>query len=1067
MATTDAAAPNGAPALRGRERVEGLLARMTLQEKVSLLHQYAPAIPRLGLPAFRTGTEALHGVAWLGPATVFPQAVGLGATWDPALLRRVGRATAIEVRGKHAADPRVGLLVWAPVVNLLRDPRWGRNEEGYSEDVLLTVTAAGAFCEGLCGDDPDHLLVAPLLKHYLAYNHENERDTTSAGLRARVLHEYDLPVFTDPLRRGVAAGVMPAYNLVNGRPNHVSPLLDLLRAQVGGGADAAVGTVPAAPGATRTVDGDDLVMCSDAEAPSNLVETERYFEDHATAHAAALRAGIDSFTDHDTDSGVTTGRLGEALERGLISEWHVERAARRLLTLRARLGDLDPAEDPHASLDATVIDTPEHRALALEAARAQVVLLRNEDALLPLPLRDPTGERTGPAAGAASGAGSGAGSGRRTRRVAVVGPYADTLCHDWYSGTMPYRVTVADGIREALAAARPQEDPADQVVCVEGVDRVRLRSVSTGACVRVVEGPAPEVVVDGALPADEILPADPALAADGGVADPTAEQFDLFSWGEGRHTLRSVATGRYVARAASGRLVADSPAPGGWVAPELFTLREHAGGVVLHCHVSRTDVRLAATGGLVAPEASEDLGAPDPDGAPEAFTVEVLRSGREAALAAAEGADDVVVVVGNDPHVNGRETEDRTTLALPPAQEELLRILAQAHPRVVLVVMSSYPYSVTWAQEHVASVLWTSHAGQETGHAVADVLFGRCEPSGRLPQTWYRTERDLPDLLEYDVIKARRTYQYFEGDPLYPFGHGLTYTTFEHGPAVLVQAPPDPDAHDPAATGPVDEAGHGPAGSRPVVRVEVPVTNTGDRPGTETVQLYARPPAGYRDLPRRRLLAFARLALAPGGTGTAVLEFPLSALAVHDVVERRMAVLPGTYELLVGASCLDIRSTVSLHVPGEAPGPRPVTGRVLPAVDFDDYEGVELVDVSRESGDAVAVRGEGAAWVLFRDADLRGADGGVPGRLVARVARVSPGCATLELRRDDPGRGRLLAAVEVPSTGDGYRWADVATDVVLPRGVYDLYVVMRGEQRLESLRWEATPRDGDPAARGA
>jgi beta-glucosidase len=220
------------PELPLGKRIDDLIERLTLDERLAMLHQHAPAVPRVGLAAFRTGTEALHGVAWLGEATVFPQAVGLGATWDEELVRAVAQATSVEQRAfHHHRTPSAGtaphsLQAWAPVVNLLRDPRWGRNEEGYSEDPEHTSRLAIAYCRGLAGDDPRFLRTAPVLKHFLAYNNENDRCTTSSGLRPRVLHEYDLAAFRPVVEAGAATGAMAAYNLVNGRPCHVSPLIE-------------------------------------------------------------------------------------------------------------------------------------------------------------------------------------------------------------------------------------------------------------------------------------------------------------------------------------------------------------------------------------------------------------------------------------------------------------------------------------------------------------------------------------------------------------------------------------------------------------------------------------------------------------------------------------------------------------------------------------------------------------------------------------------------------------------------------------------------------------------------
>src|SRR5690606_9163945 len=353
------------------QRVTALLAQLTVEEKIALLHQYQPPIPRPGIGAFRTGAEALHGLAWLAPATVCPQAIGLAATWDPELVRAVGDAVGEEVRGFHHKDPsRGGLNVWAPVVNPLRDPRWGRNEEGYSEDPWLTGVLATAYASGLRGDHPRYLKTAPTLKHFLGYNNETARTTTSSNLSPRVLHEYELPAYRPALAAGAAVAVMASYNLVNGRPAHLSPLIN---------------------STLRGWSEDEVLVVSDAGAPSFLVDDQHYFPDHVTSHAAALRAGLDSFTDADADSSVTVGRLTEALARGLITEADIDTAARRILTLRMRLGEFDPPEEnPYADITAEVINCPAHQDLARRAARRSMVLLTH-CGLLPLrPDRDRT-----------------------------------------------------------------------------------------------------------------------------------------------------------------------------------------------------------------------------------------------------------------------------------------------------------------------------------------------------------------------------------------------------------------------------------------------------------------------------------------------------------------------------------------------------------------------------------------------------------------------------------------------------------------------------------------------------
>jgi beta-glucosidase len=943
------------------ERVEDLLGRLTRDERLAMLHQYVPSVPRLGLGAFRTGTEALHGVAWLGPATTFPQAVGLGATWDEELVREVAAAVATEQRAfHHHHSPQAGtgphsLQAWAPVVNLLRDPRWGRNEEGYSEDPVHTGRLGEAFCRGMTGDHPVYLRAAPVLKHFLAYNNEDDRCTTSSGLRPRVLHEYDLAAFRPAIARGAATGVMAAYNLVNGRPCHVSPLI---------GQELRRWAEPT---------GHELFVVSDAGAPTNLVDPEAYFDDHVTSHAAALRAGIDSFTDHDEDSSIVVGRLREALDRGLLSEADIDKAVYRQLELRFRLGEFDPDLDPYAATGWGVVDSPEHRALSLRAATESIVLLKNDGGLLPLD----------PPAG-------------RGNRVAVIGPLADTLYEDWYSGTMPYRVTVADGLEAAVGQR------GGTVVRVEGVDRIALR---IDGCAALLSVPAHD-------------PDGPLLAGDG---DRQHAAFDVFDWGEGILTMRSARTGRYVGlRDEDAALVADRIQPGGWDVHEIFRLEPQEDGSVL--------LRSALTGRYAAVEHGSGrvvLAAETPDAAVR-WQREVLRDGVAEAVAEARAADTVVVVLGNDPHINGRETQDRTGLALPPAQESLLRAVASERPETVLVLMSSYPYALDWAEEHVPAVLWTSHGGQETGRAVSDVLLGAADPAGRLPQTWYRGSDPLPDPLDYDIIKAGWTYQYHRTAPLYPFGHGLSYTDFAYRELTLTQGEIAPDG---------------------TVDVHVRLANTGDRPGVETVQIYTRAKDARYDAPLMRLADFAKLRLAAGQEATAVFTLRADeALAHWDVDKGGFTVDPGHYEVVVSCGAGRPLLSAALTVTGPAPGARTVVGRRVLARDFDDHRGIAVVDADRADGDAVAPAGPAAALVV-RAANLTGAR-----QVQVEVSRTAPGEALLELWAGPPAEGVRLAAVPVPSTGDRYAWAAVEAPLAASvTGVHDLHLVLAGEQRLRAF----------------
>ncbi|NHI06832.1 sugar hydrolase [Streptomyces sp. KO7888] len=931
------------PHLPFAKRVDDLMSRLTLDEKTAFLHQFAPAVERLGIAAFRTGQEALHGVAWMGPATVFPQAVGLGATWNEDLVRRIGEAVSKEARVMRARDGRVGLNVWSPTVNLLRHPLWGRNEEGYSEDPKLTSAIATAYTRGLRGDHPAYWRTAPVLKHWLAHNNETARDTSSSSVRPRVLNEYDLRAFRETVEAGAVAGVMPAYNLVNGRPNHLSPHLGRH---------------------LRTWTEEDLLVCSDAGAPSNLVDSEHYFDTHEEATAAALRAGVDSFTDHGTDSSTIVARVRGALEQGLLTEADVDAAVRRQLSVRFRLGEFDAEHDPYAVAGDTEgdFDSPEHRALAREAAEQAVVLLKN-DGVLPL---------------------------APDARVAVVGLLADECKLDWYSGTLIHRSTPLEGLYERFGA--------DRVSFAEGVDRVVLRTAD-GRFLHVPpsdDAPAEARGTEGAL--------DPALLAGRTdlpplTTDATGTELALVDWGEGVLTLRAP-DGRYLSVAEDGFVRASADQPGGWVVQETFRLEPHENGHLLRHTGTGRPVQVAADGVKVAAD----------DADAEVFELTVAERGEDAVARAAAGADVVVVVAGNDPHINGRETEDRTTLRLPGHQERLLRAARAANPATVLALVSAYPYAVDAGT--LPAVLWTAHGGQAAGTALARVLAGDVSPAGRLPQTWYAADADLPGLLDYDVIGGRQTYLYFEGTPLFPFGHGLSYASF--GYADLTARVRDG-----------------------AVSVSFTVTNTGEVTADEVAQLYVRAAEPSVPRPRRELLAHRRFTLAPGASTRVSFEVPLSALAFWDVAHGRWRLEPGPYGLLVGASSEDVRLSATVSVDGEPAAPRPVSERGLEAADFDEQSGAEIVDRTKVTGDAVTPAAGGTAELLYRACDF--------GTGVTRVTVAVAGGGTVEAALDG-GPWTTAPSPAAPTAGP-YDYVELAGSLVT-EGVHDLRIRLRGSLRL-------------------
>jgi beta-glucosidase len=953
------------------KRIEDLLGRLTLDEKISMLHQYQPAVPRLGMAMWKTGTEALHGLAWstdynstpnpgtvrTATATVFPQAVGLGSTWDPDLIKRVGEVVGDEVRGYNSDNPVVwGLNCWAPVVNLLRDPRWGRNEEGYSEDPYLTGVISTAYAGGMRGDHPHFLKTSPTLKHYLANNNEIRRTETSSNLRPRVKHEYDELAFKPAIVANAATGVMSAYNLVNGRPMTVhADHNDVL----------------------RTWTDQALLNVTDAGNPNNLVGSQAYFATKAEGNAATLKAGGDSFTVDDTNATATVESINQALAAGLLAESDVDTAIRHILSIRFRTGEFDPDGGPYSRITMDVVDRPAHRQLARETAGKAVVLLKNAGNTLPL-------------------------DAARAKKVAVVGPLVDTLYTDWYSGKMPYQVTPLDGITERLGAAK--------VAGSEAVDRIALRVVGGGY---ITASAAPE----GA----------PLEASATGAGQ--AEQFDVFDWGQGVLTLRSVANGRFVERQGLGDPTSpfanQAPQPRDWFVHQQFKLEDAGdGNHVLHYVGYETPNTWEGPNNYVTvgDDGIVRLGSPDAAGATR-FTVETVTSGIDAAVAAVTGADAAVVVVGSMPFINGREDHDRTTMALAESQSALIKAVRAANPKTVVVVENSYPTTLTWEQENVPAILWTTHAGQETGHAIADVLFGDVNPAGRVTQTWYRSDADLPDILDYDIIKANRTYQYFTGDPLFPFGHGLSYSAFRYGDLRL---------SSPTV---------GPQGT---VRVSVRVTNTSGRAGDEVVQLYSHQRTSRDPQPKLRLRAFDRVHLRARESKTVRLELCVPDLAHWDVTRNKWVVESSVHDILVGASSADIRARTTLRVRGETIPARDLS-KDTRAIDFDDYAGVDLVDESKARGDAVgAVTGD---WLKFADVDLRSG----ARSFTARVARAAAGAGSIEVRLGDPATGKVVGTASVPSTGDKYVYTTTTAALTGASGRHDVYLRFTGDLRISTF----------------
>jgi beta-glucosidase len=694
-------------------RVDDMIRRMSLEEKAQQLANSAPAIARLGLPAYDYWNECLHGVARAGKATVFPQATGMAAMWDTPLMQQIGDTISTEGRAKYAEagygkDHRryYGLTFWTPNINIFRDPRWGRGQETYGEDPFLTARLGVAFIHGLQGDDPHYLKAAGCAKHFAVHSGpEPSRHIFDVAPPERDLYETYLPQFEAAVREGKVAGVMGAYNSLNGVPCCASPFL-----------------------LTRTLRekwGFDGYVTSDCGAVSDIFKTHKFAKTPEEAAAAALKAGC------DLECGANDHRV-QAVKAGLCSEADIDRALHHLLKIRFELGLFDPpSRVPFASIPATELNTPAHAAVALQAARESIVLLKN-DGLLPL-------DKT------------------KLHTVAVIGPNADSVpvLVGNYNGTPAAPVTFLQGIKNALGS---------QV------------SVTTamGCPMALPVGQTPDTQSPDFQNAMELARAADAVIFVGGIS---AE-------------LEGEEGGKF----------------------KKLKLTGFAGG-------------------------------------------------------------------------------DRSEIELPAPQTALLQGLQKTGKPVVFVNCSGGAVAFPWAAEHLPAILQAWYPGQAGGTALADILFGNYNPSGRLPVTFYRATADLPAFENYAM--SNRTYRYFTGKPLYPFGHGLSYTRFEYRDLKVNSSSAKADGK---------------------FSVSFNLKNIGALAGEEVVQLYVRHLNSKVPQPIRNLAAFQRVHLMANASTTVNLEFPASALRHWDVTAKRYAVEPGEFEIEVGASSEDIRTNVRSEI---------------------------------------------------------------------------------------------------------------------------------------------------------
>jgi beta-glucosidase len=786
---------------------------MTLEEKVAQLQAAAPAIPRLGVKGYNWWNEGLHGIARNGHATVFPQAIGLAATWDAELLQQVGDVVATEARAKYNAvgidkdhGRYQGLTIWSPNINIFRDPRWGRGQETYGEDPYLTGTLATAFIKGLQGPDLAHPKTIASVKHLAVHSGpEAGRHGFDVDVSPYDLHATYLPAFRRTVVEGRVGSVMCAYNSLHGVPACANRTL--LQTHL------------------REAWGFKGYVVTDCDSVYDMANFHFYRPSMAENAAEALEAGT------DLNCGNGYAQLTEAVRNKLVSRRLIDRALSRLWTARAKLG-LDGTGSPHDAIAPDQVHTPAAAALALKAARESIVLLKN-NGVLPL---------------------------KPSARIAIVGPNADalTVLRGNYHGTAVSPVTPLVGLRRVI-----------------GPDRVRYAQGS---------GIAAGVPL--------IIP-ETNLRADAGEAGLIGEYFRTADF-SGEPVLKRVdrtiemdlqnappapelAHGPYSIRW-SGTLV--PPAPGDY---RLNIALERCFDCGNRHDTARLFIDDHAV--IIADGDTQQLSASVhfDDASPRKIRLEFRHSGDDygvrlqwqspaaaqlaEAVQAAASADAVVAFVGLSPDIEGEELQilvpgfdhgDRTDLALPAAQENLLQALKSAGKPLVVVVLSGSAVALNWAATHADAVLQAWYPGEAGGTAIAETLLGHNNPSGRLPVTVYKSVQDLPPFIDYRM--TGRTYRYFSGQPLYEFGHGLSYTTFAYSKLRL-------SSHEVAA------------GQH--IRVSATVTNTGALAGDEVAQLYLLPPANEQGL-LRELVGFHRVHLRPGESTDVTFELSPREMSMVD-----------------------------------------------------------------------------------------------------------------------------------------------------------------------------------------
>ncbi|MBQ9324683.1 MAG: glycoside hydrolase family 3 C-terminal domain-containing protein [Clostridia bacterium] len=847
--------------LSDQERAAYLLSQMTLEEKFACF-TLRIRNERLGLYLSTCGGEGAHGVqARAGqresypptPTTSFTQPIGMAATFDQELIQQAGDVMGKESRAFANAVGKGGHARLCPTVDLCRDPRWGRNEEGYGEDPFLTGKMASAYIRGmqdehnadgtaLCrGERGNRIRTAAVLKHFYANNQEYRRCYDNFLVSDKVKYDYELEPYRYCAQEGHAEGVMTSYNEINHVPamlNH--EVRDILKKQWGMH--------------YAMTDGGDFLQ---------TVNCHHYYETHAETLAEGVRAGVNAMLDSPEE---VTKAAREAYERGLLSEEEMDESILCTIMELLRQGVFD-LDDPYADLDMADVGTDAAKRISLTMSQKSTILLKNEAHFLPFD---------------------------KNEDIALIGPVADQWYMDWYGGKPLYKVTLKAGLEKRMHREIPydngldlvrfrwgdwylgasQDTPFPELVLVDRAeDAVVFEQTSWGEGSHFLYAPAYRKYLtadkDGRihLASDDPFAWNVCDSFTIGMADAVILQearnancLELSQyWNSGEGDVRLYCFGRRSVYVQDGKLHTDP-------------LRRYT----------------ANGASKEGDNNAESWVGSDQEAA--VLHVEIVSSGLERARTLAKKARKVIVAVGCQPVVNAKEEVDRHTIEMIPYQEKLVKAVYAANPCTAVVLITNYPYAIRWMQAHVPAILTNATGSQDLGHGLAAAILGEINPAGRVPMTWYLCDADLPPMEDYDLIHHPRTYRYFDRPVLYPFGFGLSYTQFTYSGLR------------------VEKEGDG-------LQVSVDVTNAGDRIGDEVVQVYLKrlsPSATVH--PIRRLVGFTRLHdLKPGECRTAYFRINASDMEIYMEKEGRKRVEEGSYLLYAGGNCLDERLTAEIQ----------------------------------------------------------------------------------------------------------------------------------------------------------